>query len=181
MSHQEQVFKFYWNSPRDVLAMTHGEQFPNELVPEGMQSLVGTTIDNQLAMMGIVRDETGKAVGVLSELEIFGRNAESEFEVYLTMVLPGRGALVVREMKSMVFPEVVEPYKIATEKGKWEGSVNVVHTSGPLHGRHGDVIAATGEFAGMTGRQQQTAIYKKIEGNVTVVEVCETFWLTAKR
>jgi hypothetical protein len=172
MSEQAKIFKFYWNTPRDVLAMTHGEQFPNELVPEGMQSLVGTTI---------VRDETGKAIGVLSELEIFGRNAESEFEVYLTLVLPGRGALVVREMKSMVFPEVVEPYKIAAEKGKWEGSVNVVHTSGPLPGRHGEVIAATGEFAGMTGRQQQIAIYKKIEGNVTVVEVCETFWLTAKR
>jgi hypothetical protein len=33
----------------------------------------------------------------------------------------------------------------------------------------------------MTGRQQQVAVYKKIKGNVTVVDVCETFWLTAKQ
>lgn len=181
MSRQEQIFKFYWASPRDIIAMTHADQFPNEKFPKGIPSLVGTPIDNQLAMMATVRDENDKIIGVLSELEVFGRNAESEFEVYLTIVLPGRGALVVREMKSMAFPEVVEPYKIAAQKGEWSGSVNVVHTSGPLPGRHGEVIAATGEFAGMTGRQQQTAVYKNIKGNVTVVEVCETFLLTAKQ
>jgi hypothetical protein len=157
----ERIVKFYWASPRDIIAMTHADQFPNDKFPAGIPSLVGTPIDNQLAMMAMVRDERDNIIGVLSELEVFGRKDEMEFEVNLTMVMPARGA----------------PYKIAAEKGEWSGRADVLHTSGPLPGRCGVVIGGTGEFAGMTGRHQQTAIYKHIKGNVTVVEVCETFWL----
>src|SRR5262249_32888366 len=114
----------------------------------------------------------------LSELEVFGQHGEGEFEVNLTLVIRGRGALFVSQMKSMVYPQLVEPYRIAAERGEWEGGVTVTHTYGPLPNCCGLVIGGTGEFAGMTGRQQQTTVYKRIKGNVTFVETCETFWLT---
>src|SRR5262245_61401182 len=129
MSKHEKVVKFHWASPRDIIAMTHANQFPNEKFPPGIPDLAGTEIENQLVMMAMVRDETGRLIGTLSELEVFGQHGEGEFEVNLTLVIPGRGALFVSQMKSMVYPQLVEPYRIAAEKGEWEGSVTVTHTS----------------------------------------------------
>lgn len=175
------IVKFYWTSPESVVCMTHGGQFPNQLVPEGMQSLKNTPIENQLLAAAKIYDSEGNTVGLMTELEEFGRNGNvTDFDVYLTLLVPGRGALVVRQTKSMSFPEIVEPYQQALEKGFWTGAVEVIHTSGPLPGRHGEVIGATGEWEGMTGSHQQTAIYRKITTEATWVEVCETFFLSPK-
>jgi hypothetical protein len=178
---EETVVKVYWSSPRDMMCMTHGGQFPNDLAPAGMESLKGTPIENQLLAAAKVRDEAGNIIGIHTEIEEFGRNGdETDFDVILTILMPGRGALVVRQTKSMSFPEVAGPYEEAMKTGEWNGAVDVVHTSGPLPGRHGEVIGATGEWEGMTGRHQQTAIYRKITPTVIHVDVCETFWLTPK-
>jgi hypothetical protein len=179
MSSNEILFKFYWRSPEDMLCMTHGGQFPNALEPAGMQSLIGTDIDNMLLAAAKVRDADGRIIGILTEIEEFGRRGdETEFDVYTTLLIPGRGSLVVQQKKALSFPEVVGPYEEAAKSGEWVGAVNVTHTSGPLPNRCGRVIGATGEWEGMTGRHQQSAIYRRIKATTTWVEVCEAFWLT---
>jgi hypothetical protein len=180
MSDQAKTVRFFWSSPRDILAMTHADQFPNEKFPPGIPSFVGTPIDNQLAMMATVRDENGRIVGVLSELEVFGRDGETDFDVYLSLVVPGRGALFVGQVKSFIMPDVEEPYRIAAEQGEWNGRVEISHTSGPLPGRYGRILTGTGEFEGATGRHQQSAVYLRIKGNETFVEVTETFLFDLK-
>lgn len=179
----EKIVKVYWNTPDDILAITHGGNVPMDMIPAGMESLAGTPIENQLVVMAKLRDETGKEIGIHTEIEIFPREgepgaSEGTFEVYLTVVLPGRGALVVYETKSYTNPEIMGPYNEMLEKGEWTGNVPVVQTAGPLPDRHGKVIAATGEFEGLVGRQQQIGIFTRMTPQFSNVNVCETFWLT---
>ena len=180
MSQDQIIEKVYWNSPNDILAISHGGQISMDLIPPGIASLEGTDIANQLVVMAKIRDASGKEIGIHTEIETFPTDGSDEFEVILTVVIAGRGTLVVREMKSYSNPIIMGPVKEATEKGEWNGEIDVLQTTGPAPEKYGIVIAATGEFEGMTGLQRQVSTFRRITPAVSDVDTCETFWLHRK-
>lgn len=180
MSGADKVVKVYWNTPNDILAITHGGVIPMDTIPPGIRSLAGTDAANQLVVMAQVRDEHGKIIGMLTEIEVF-TEGQTEFEVYLTVVIPARGAIVVRETKNYANPAIMDAFERMQGDGdSWEGEIEVVQTTGPAAGNQGVVIAATGEFEGMTGFQQQVSIFRKMTPRMSHVDTVETFWLTSK-
>jgi len=181
MTNQETILKVYWNTPESILAISHGEQIPMDMIPPGITSLKGTPIANQLVVMAKVHDASGKEIGIHTEIEVFPP-AGPEFDVYLTVVLPGRGALVVYERKSYTLPGLAEVFQKAIETNTpWQGQLDVVQTAGPAAGRKGVVIAATGEFEGFSGYQQQTATFTYIDARRQTAAVTETFWLSPRK
>jgi hypothetical protein len=170
----------YWNSPDDILASTDGGQlrFPG-LLPPGMRSLAGTGLESVLNIMMLLRDETGKVIGSGSELEVLpGRGSPGPRDVYLTIVLPGRGSLFVHQRKNMVDPRRAEIWKLVEETGQpWEGELSIVSTVGPGPDGRAIVLAGTDEFAGVTGTMFQTSIMRRVEVNGYSNTVCEKFEL----
>jgi len=178
VSESQVIEKVYWSTPGDILAISHGGQISMDLIPPGIASLAGTDIAHQLVVMAKIRDESGREIGLHTEIETFPRDGSDEFEVILTVVIAGRGTLVVREMKSYSNPMIMDLFNEALEKGEWRGEIDVLQTTGPAPGGYGLVIAATGEFEGMTGLQRQTSTFRRITPAVSDVDTCETFWLS---
>lgn len=173
----ERIEKFYWKTPEDVIAVTHGNQIPIDPIPAGIQSLAGTGIANQLLVLIKVRDETGAVIGSMTELEISLPNGE--MDVYMNIVIPGRGTLYIHEIKKgSTPPQVQAAFDQAQATGDWTGELYSNSTAGPLPGEFGDVIAGTGEFAGMRGRQKQMIIWRNITRAVVTADNIETIWLT---
>jgi hypothetical protein len=170
----ELVVDAYWRAPGDIIAMTHGGQIPMEMIPPGIQSLAGTAIDKQLVLVARARDKAGQVIGIITEIEIFSES--DAFEVYLTLVIPSRGALASYQTKSR--KTMMAPFLKVIETGKaWSGEMAVVQTAGPESANRGTVIAATGEFAGMAGFHQQTITYHSITSTGSVGLTCERFSL----
>lgn len=169
--------KVYWRSPEDILALSHGGQIPMDLIPPGIRGLGHTPIAHQLAVMAMIRDAAGQVIGLHTEIETFPKAGGAEFEVYLTVVIAGRGALVVRELKSYGGTALQQPMAVAAEQGEWIGELEVIHTTGPEPGGFGRVIAATGDFAGLTGIQRQVSVFRRLTPRGAQVENCEWFWL----
>jgi hypothetical protein len=178
-SNRERIVTFHWKSPDDLLAVTHGGQVPVDLIPPGIASLTGTDIADHLLVMAKVRDETG-AIGTLIEIEVGLQDFNREWEVYLLVVIPGRGALAAREKggPSAVNARLQSAIQQAQNSGEWTGDIAQIGTAGPLPNGYGEVTMATGEFEGTTGRQQQTCRWRRITPSLHVTENTETFWLT---
>jgi hypothetical protein len=165
---------FFWRQPDDVIAVTHGGAVATPPMPPQIQSLADPLIRKQLVLVAKVRDEQGTVVGTLSELEVF---ADSDaFEVYLTLVIPKRGALVSYQTKSI--NSVMTPISRVLASGSdWSGELAVLNTTGPLPDNRGRIIGATGEFAGLSGYHQQTFTYRRITRAEVLGTACERFVL----
>jgi hypothetical protein len=171
----KKIVEVFWTPPDDVIAMTHGGKIPMDIVPPGIQSLAGTPIAHQLLLTAKVRDSAGTIIGMMSEIEIFSN--DDAFEVYLTLVLPGRGALASYQTKS--HKTLMEPFeKVLRTTDKWTGEMTVVMTTGPEAGDRGRLIAATGEFAGMSGFHQQDMTFHTITRSGSMGRVRERFVLS---
>lgn len=169
-----EIIEVAWKAPDDIVALTHGGEIPMHAIPPGIQSLAGTGIDQQLVMVVKVRDAQDRVVGMMTEIEIFSPG--DRFEVYSTLVLPGRGALASFQTKSR--STLLEPFAdVLAGAESWSGELDIVMTKGPLEGGHGQVIAATGEFEGMMGRHRQSITFTAISAAGSVGITRERFEL----
>jgi len=170
----QEIVEVFWTPPDDIIAMTHGGKIPMDIVPPGVQSLAGTPIENQLLLTAKVRDASGTIVGMMSEIEVFSNG--DAFEVYLTLVLPGRGALASYQTKSHT--TLMEPFeRLLKTTDQWTGEMTVLMTTGPEVDNRARLIAATGEFAGMTGYHQQDMTFRTITRSGSAGTACERFVL----
>jgi len=179
MGAEEIVERFYWHCPTDILAITHGGQIQMPLIPPGIPSLAGTGAERQIAVLIRLNNADGRPIGVGCELEITAPPGEgNELEVYFTITLPGRGALVVYETKSYQNPALKPATDEIARSGSWSGELNVMQTIGPDCGR-GVVIAATGEFEGARGHLQQISTFRRLgDADGGDVDNCEELTLT---
>jgi hypothetical protein len=167
--------RVYWNAPEDMISFFHGGAVTMSMVPAGIQSLVGTPIADQLVMVVKVRDEAGTAIGLLTEMEIFPEG--DAFEVYSMLVLSGRGTIVTRQVKNRT--TLMKPFQRIIETGEdWSGEMEIAMTCGPLDGSWGEIIAATDEFAGMTGRHRQKMTFRAITATGSEGTALEQFLLS---
>jgi hypothetical protein len=174
----ETVEKFYWRAPEDILALTHGGQLALNAIPEGIENLEDTPIDNQLAMIAKIRDADDRIVGTMSELEVFPRTRDTAtFDVYLTIAIPGRGSLFVEQTKNAANDTVRALYEEVARTGAWAGNAPIINTAGPAPGAKGIVRSGTGDFEGMSGFQQQESKYLELAPGSAKAITCETFWL----
>lgn len=173
MPANEIIERFYWHCPKDILAITHGGQIEMPLIPPGIASLAGTAAERQIAVLIRLTDADGRPIGVGCELEITAPPGQGdELEVYFTFTIPGRGALVVYETKNYANPAITSAIDEVTRTGSWTGEIKVVQTTGPDKGR-GVVIAATGEFEGMTGHLQQISTFRRMSPDGGDISNCE--------
>ena len=181
MAKFENIERFYWNVPDDILAITHGEdsRLPIDLIPDGMESLKGTDIQSAVAVMVKIRDVTGQVVGVGSELEFFPE--EGHLQVYFTIVIPARGMICAHEEKDYHAPDLQANFDRAVQSGlEWRGELTNIPTCGPSANRRGIVIAGTGDFEGATGEMIQIQNFRRIPsrlGAPPTVYNCEAYYL----
>jgi len=177
----ERIERFYWSVPDDVLAISHGGRLPMQLIPDTMQSLADTPVESTVNVLIRLRDESGKAIGIGTELEFIPPTGY--LQVYFTKVIPGRGMLVSYEEKDYNAPRLTELMEEVNRSGKeWLGNEPIIGTCGPTKNRRGAVLSGTGEFYGMTGEMSQTMNFRRIRpGNApATVDNCETYWLKPK-
>lgn len=176
---KEIIEKFYWHNPDDILSLTHGGKLPVAAIPPGIALLPEPAVTDQIVVTVRMRDAQGNVIGTMSELEVIHNS--TVIDVYMTIVIPGRGSLFVYETKDYDNPVLHAPYAESVKTGQpWTGEIATVQTSGPAIGAKGLVLAATGEFEGMTGFQQQTGLFTEIGPKGSRISLCETFWLTPK-
>ena len=169
-----EIVEVTWRAPDDIIAMTHGGEIPMQIIPPGIQSLAGTGIDQQLVMVVKVRDAQDRVVGMMTEIEIFSPG--DRFEVYSTLVLPGRGALASYQTKSR--STLMKPFaEVLAGAETWSGELDIVMSKGPLADGRGRLIAATGEFDGCTGFHQQSITFTAISATGSVGVTRERFEL----
>ena len=160
--------RFFWNSPHDILAITHGGSLPQAPKPEGMELLTDRNVANQVAVMMKIRDASGEVVGVGSELEWLGE--DQKLHVYFTIVIPARGTLVSHQQKDYANPELMGLFGKVMESGEpWSGHAPIVGTCGPNADGTGRVIAATGEFEGAGGFMSQTMNFTALDATTGAV------------
>jgi hypothetical protein len=174
------IEKLFWNSPDDVLASTDAGRlrFPGH-IPPGIRSLAGTGLEDVLNIMMLLRDESGAVIGSGSELEVLPEPDSPEpRDVYLTIVLPGRGSLFVHQQKNIVDPRRKAIWQQVADSGEpWEGELEIVSTVGPLPDGKAVVLAGTDQFAGVRGTMHQTSTMRRVEVDGYFNTICETFEL----
>jgi len=150
----ERTISFYVNAPSDLVSVTHGGQVGIALFPADITSLAGTPVANTLLLTAKVRDAKGTIVGISSELEIFPDipvTAETVWDTYWTVVIPGRGTLYGYHQEHLS-SGIYKVLETAHETGQdWAGEITTRNTVGPLPGKRGLVLAGTGEFKNATG------------------------------
>lgn len=177
----ERVERVVWNTPDDIVALTNAGAPPlPPLIPDNVAALGGTGIEMAQGVMMKLRDETGRIIGLGSELEIYPADPDGLLEVWFTMMLPGRGTLFIHQTKRYADPALMEVFGKVAETGQaWEGVLDVVSTAGPGPDGLGVVMAGTGEFEGVTGTQSQTMGFRRVPPDgFPVVEAVETLTLT---
>ena len=143
------VEELYWSGD-DTVAFTEGRDFPNHVPPEITQ-LAGTELEAALICVMKLRDSSGNVVGFGSELEVRPDPTISRdpIDCYFTIVLPGRGAFVLYQLKRNRKASYVVDREARPEPR------DLYPTCGPAEGDRSVILAGTGEFAGVTGSHYQ--------------------------
>jgi hypothetical protein len=140
----------------DAVSITHGGKVPFAPQPHDVQLLLEPAIAGGLALITRVRDASGRVVGVATELES-GHEDSSLLRGKLmthttwTVFAPGRGALVLYQVEDnwTLATRIVGPALLLDRP--WRGTWHNLNTLGPLPQGHGEIVAATGEFAARPG------------------------------
>ena len=158
----DKIVELFWDLSDDVLSMTHSGQLGGRPSPRELPLLPIISGFSQFVLTANVRDDSGTPVGTMSELEVYSE--DDSFDVYLTAVLPGRGTLVSFQTKSRANSKGMLP-PIPAGQSEWNGERTTVSTTGPEPGRYATVIAATGEFEGLSGLHQQKVTCTHVSAN----------------
>lgn len=151
----ETTVSFFMQGPADFISLSHSGAAPIKLTPSDIRPLLSSRDGNSLALTAILRDRNGEVVGLASELEDFPISDDfdgaSVWDTYWTVVINGRGALLLHEKESLG-PEVGRVFA-ETLQGTQDWTGNLVHASnvGPSPDGFGVIVGGTGEFEGATG------------------------------
>lgn len=138
----------------DVVSITTSGDpaiFPN--TPADVKPLSEPNVRDGLALITLVRNADEQIVGFATELEAGhedSRFIKGKIMTHTTwsVIVPGRGALFLYQVEDnwILFKRFVLP---ALLFGKvWQGSWANLNTLGPSPEGYGQIVAATGEFAG---------------------------------
>lgn len=140
----------------DPVSITHGGKVPFAPQPRDVQLLLEPAISSGLALITRVRDASGRLVGIATELESGHEDSnllagKLMTHTTWTVVVPNRGALVLYQVEDnwTLATRIVGP-AIAFDR-PWRGTWHNLNTLGPLPQGHGEIVAATGEFARRSG------------------------------
>lgn len=139
-----------------VIALTHGELFPMDVMPAGIRYLDHPNLASGLAVMAWLRDESGEVVGFASELEQIHEDSQLltgrlMTHTSWTLIIPGRGAIFLYQTENnfRLAKEILLPTTI--RGGPWRGKFTSLNTFGPEASGAGRIIGGTGEFDGISG------------------------------
>jgi hypothetical protein len=144
------------DGPGDAVSITHGGKVPFAPLPRDVALMSEPAIASGLALITRMRDASGRVVGVATELES-GHEDSSLLAGKLmthttwTVVVPGRGALVLYQVEDnwTLATRIIGPALLFGRP--WRGAWHNLNTLGPLPSGHGEIVAATGAFAGRSG------------------------------
>lgn len=146
---------FFFSSPEDGIAVTHGGKLPLGIGPPGVVALSDPAIDRGFALILNMHDANGRIVGFAVELEVHPEGdmlaQDLRWETEWVLVIPGRGVLVLnqQEHSGELGPKVINTVR---ETGSdWVGDWTVQTTVGPLANGRGVILGGTEEFAGASG------------------------------
>lgn len=167
-----QTVSYFIEAPRDLIALTHGGGLALAPRPPGIATLADTPIPNALALTTLLRDSEGRIVGLTSELEEFPLATPTEgepvWDTYWTLMIVGRGSLLLHEKESLG-PTVGRIFREAASEGRgWTGSHTESSTVGPLPDRNGEIVGGTGDFAGASGTFREIGTLRSLssEGEI---------------
>jgi hypothetical protein len=161
------------NSGDVVSITTSGDPaiFPN--APAGTEFLQEPNIRDGLALITLVRNADDKIVGFATELEAGHENSsllkgKVMTHTTWTVIVPGRGALFLYQTEDnwILFKRFVLPALLFDKR--WQGSWKNLNTLGPSPEGYGQIIAATGAFAGQAQHFIEYAELRKFHAGVDV-------------
>lgn len=159
------VISLFLHAPDDIISVTHGGQVGLATFPEAIPSLANTDVADTLLLTNTVRDESGKVVGIASELEYFPEvpmQPESVWDTYWLVVIPGRGSLYAYHQESLG-SDAYEVFKRAAGEAQgWSGQIKKISTVGPMPGNKGRIMGGTQEFEGAQGTFIEVADLRKL-------------------
>lgn len=153
---EQYTLEGYLDRPGTVVALSHGGAVPFATMPVGEPLIPEPVIRAGLALITRVHDERGEIVGVATELEA-GHEDSNLLAGRLmthttwTVVLPGRGGLFLYQTEDnwKLATRIIGPAVLGGES--WKGAWHHLNTLGPRSDGHGEIVAATGEFANRPG------------------------------
>lgn len=167
-----QAISFFIEMPEDGISLTHGGALAIRAMPPGIATLRDTPIPNALALTTLLRDSERRVVGLATELEEFplspAPEGEPVWDTYWTLMIVGRGSLLLHEKESLG-PTVGRIFREAASEGRgWAGSHTESSTVGPLPDRNGEIVGGTGDFAGASGTFREIGTLRSLssEGEI---------------
>jgi hypothetical protein len=150
----------------DAVSVTHGGKVPFAPQPRDVQLLLEPAVAGGLALVTRVRDARGEVCGIATELES-GHEHSNLLDGKLmthttwTVVVPGRGALVLYQVEDnwTLATRIAGP-ALALDR-PWRGHWHNLNTLGPLPQGHGEIVAATGDFADRRGTFVEDAVMRE--------------------
>jgi len=146
---------FFFRSPGDGIAVTHGGSLPLAIGPPGVAPLSEPAIERGFALLVNLRNAQNELVGFAVELEVHpvGDMLAEDllWDTEWLLVLPGRGILVLhqQEHSGELGRKVIG--HIRDTGSDWTGDWTVQTTVGPLPSGRGTIIGGTGEFRDARG------------------------------
>ncbi len=144
-----ETMTFTIDMPTDVLAITHGGAVGLAPYPAGIAPLP-PELETAFVLTAIVRDETGTAIGVATELEEFPGGNHDQWRAWWTVTIPGRGTIIGYETEAIAASHE-EIFAQVAAGNDWTGDVMARVANGPRADGTGLILAGTGEFEGATG------------------------------
>jgi hypothetical protein len=154
----------------DAVSITHGGKVPFAPQPRDVELLREPATESGLALITRIRDASGRVVGIATELESGHEDSnllagKIMTHTTWTVVVPGRGALVLYQVEDnwTLATRIVGPALVFGRP--WRGAWHNLNTLGPLPSGHGEIVAATGVFAGRRGTFVEDAEMREFAPN----------------
>ncbi len=146
---------FFFRSPEDGIAVTHGGRLPLGIAPPGVAALSDPAIERGFALLLNMHDANARIIGFAVELEVHPEAdmlaQDLRWDTEWLLVIPGRGTLILhqQEHSGELGQKVINTMR---DTGKdWVGDWTVQTTVGPLADGRGLILGGTEEFEGASG------------------------------
>src|SRR3970040_1948499 len=94
---------FFFRSPEDGIAVTHGGRLPRGIAPPGVVALSDPAIERGFALLLNMHDAKDRIIGFGTELEVHPEGdmlaEDLRWETEWVLVIPGRGMLILNQQE----------------------------------------------------------------------------------
>lgn len=144
---------FHFNSPADVIAVTHGGTPPLPLAPAGIRPLPLDPLGKSMVLVAFVRDASGRIVGTATEIEYYpgGRDRTKPWEAWWTLNVPGRGTIAGHETEAVPLDQRSIFEDLQRTGREWRGRMTARIATGPRPDGNGRILGGSGDWEGATG------------------------------